>query len=234
MVEERSGERASSTGSESPGRPNVRLRRRRKEIVNRLEGAGLIGGADASEEWRHDGQFGRRMSETLSALGPVFSVFGGYLVSRPDLLSPPDCLALAVRPERSQPTPPARVREQLERELGFSVGKLFSALDESPAVCGPLFQMHHAWLPDEGPATVKLLRPEWEVQWAEDEPLLVLVADAVARQTEGACSPTEIVEEFRASIWRQMDLASEAEALTALADDWDSGEAPLAPKVFGA
>src|SRR6266536_126535 len=210
VVERSSVRTASGTGP--------RLKQVREALAHIEEG----GGADVG---RKDGWFGRTLHSALEGLGPVFRSFGEYLGTRPDLLPLPDCRELGRAAEES-PTPLAAVRARVEEVFGRSTGQLFSALEDVPFRCDAVFQWHGAWLADERPVVVKVLRPEWERHWATDGPLLLLLGKALgaAAGEEGAAG--EVFEEFGEYVRLRADLTAEAEALRSLAEDGDE-VAPL-------
>jgi ubiquinone biosynthesis protein len=204
----------------SGGSPRRRQRgapARRQQVLDCLARFGLTGRlarrADA------EAPYVRRVRSALERLGPVFAAAGLYLSSRADLLPLADCVELSGIAERPPPTPATSVRPVLISELGRPLGEVFSAFEEAPWDCGFQTQSHHAWLRDERPVVVKLVRPEWGAHWAGDGDLLPLLAEALAAGPWDGLSADEWLDDFRQCVPHRMDLGREAEALTALADD---------------
>src|SRR5207253_3835568 len=113
-------------------------------------------------------------------------------------------------------TPFARIAERLTQEFAQPVHTLFSAIEETPCRFDANFQSHRAWLRDEVPVMVTVLRPEWDEQWAADGELLPLLEDCIRAGCANEAQSRNLVAEFRQSVPATVDLAFQAEALQSL------------------
>ena len=207
---------------------------RRRELERRLAAAGLVAGPrrPAAFGGVAEPALGARLREALAALGPVFSAFGLYLASRPDLLSPPDCLELRDLPDHGEPTPPAAVRELLQTAVGSAPEEVFAPFDPRPVVVRCLGQTHRAALADGTPVEVRLVHPRLAAQLELDLPLLPRLLAAVAEAGGPELPAGETVADFRAGLEQELDLAAEAEALAALAAEASSSGLIAVPHVM--
>lgn len=167
------------------------LRRRRREVEDRLTAAGLVRGprrlGAAGDPPEDRVAFASRLAGCLAALGPTFSAFGRYLSTRADLLGLPAADALAVElaaelalasldAEPGTPASDEAVESLLERDLGAPAGELFTRFVPLPVETTGFIQSHDAQLPDGTPVRVYLATPGAEEQWAADLPALSILA----------------------------------------------------------
>ncbi len=218
-------------------------RSRRREIERHLVAGGLVRGPRrlrTTDEQPSDlatptgRELARRLHNTLSQLGPVFSSFGVYLSRRPDLLRTDECLELG-KLMRAQPLQPeaAMSAETVTRALADALGRppqeAFSRFEATPRRVDALFQSHRALLPDGQPVVVKVRRPELEARMERDLPLLPLLEKAFARH------PTlefgEAASDFRDWFKRRIDLTVEADKLTELASHAADSDLLAVPRV---
>src|SRR3954469_23090281 len=190
---------------------------RRREVERRLAEAGLGRGPRglAGEAPHFDGGFGRRLRLALETLGPVFSAFGRYLGSRPDLLPLTDCFELRQTEETAEPMSPAAIRALVESETGVPVGETFGEIEAAPLRRGLLLQKHRARLADGRGTLVERLRPDCGVLLGSDLPHLPLLAVAFGR--EGRPFPLEqAITDFQRALAARADLPAAAGALRSL------------------
>lgn len=194
---------------------------RRREVERGL--AGLAFPRLAADPWTE----ARALRSALESLGPVFSSFGLYLATRPDLLPLGDCLELSGLEPPREPTPPLFVRERIACELGQSPEEIFAELEESPFRCGLIRQWHRARLRDGRPVTVKLVHPDLEARLGFDLELLPLLGKPLAAGRSVPKAAFEAaVSDFAAGLRRQADFLAELQALVVLRDA-GAGPAPV-------
>jgi ubiquinone biosynthesis protein len=196
------------------------VKRRRQEIAQCLAEFGLARGPrrlllDANGEDSHS----RRLCAALVSLGPVFSLFGIYLASRVDLLSPKRCLELAAIPDHAKPTPIAAIRTLIFRQLGCSVAESYPTFQEEPFESRLLYQTHRARLGNGMAVTVKIAHPELEEHLLCDFELLTLLKPAFADYGRADFPIERVTADFRRALRQQMDFAHEIDAMDALACD---------------
>jgi ubiquinone biosynthesis protein len=162
-----------------------------------------------------DGGFGSRLRFALETLGPVFSAFGRYLGSRPDLLPLTDCFELRQTEELAEPMSPAAVYALVESEAGVPPGEVCGEIEAVPLRWDLLLQTHRARLPDGRGALVQLVRPDCGASLESDLPHLHLLATAFGR--EGRPFPIEqAITGFQRALAARADLPAVAGALRGL------------------
>jgi ubiquinone biosynthesis protein len=177
-----------------------------------------------------------RLRAALADLGPLFSAFGLYLSSRPDLLSETDCQLLAALPGHRPPMPTAALHRLLARELGRPPEEAFAAFDPQPGATTLVHQEHRALLHGGQPVMVRLVRDDLEAVLDRDLALLPLAARALADHCHaagGAAAAGAAVEQFAAAVRAAADLGRQAAALDAFGQDAAASGLDLcAPRVI--
>jgi hypothetical protein len=224
---------------------------RREEVERRLAELGLA--ARGPRAWERPGGEPQvaRLCALLPELGPVFGAFGNYLGSRADLLAESDCRQLAAVPDRPPPLAPEALRDLLFGELRRPPEAVFAAFEAAPCDCTQVYQEHRARLaplasltpvapltdPGGGgiPVLVRLVRPGFEEELRQEAGLLPLLAPALAAGGAARSWIGGAVADFVAASAAAADLAREARALAAVAEDGAaSGLALAAPRVVAA
>ncbi len=162
-----------------------------------------------------------RLAGALGRLGPVFTHFGLYLASRPDLLSAGECLELADLPDRREPLPATTLLDLLGAEWGRPALEVLADLDERPRQSRLLSQEHRARLAGGEAVIVRVLRPGLEQEAERDLPLLGSAPGALATA----------VATYRETLANSLDLTAEATGLEALALDMEEAGLFCAPRV---
>jgi ubiquinone biosynthesis protein len=159
-----------------------------------------------------------RLAADLEQLGPTFIKLGQLLSTRADLLPAPYLKALSRLQDRVAPFPFAEVEAIVTSELGVRLSKAFSELDSTPLAAASLGQVHRAALRDGRAVAVKVQRPGVREQVAEDLEVLAKIAELLDRHTDlgGRYELGRLLEEFKTSLWRELDYRQEALSLAAL------------------
>lgn len=154
----------------------------------------------------------QRIRMAFEELGPTFIKLGQVLATRPDLIPMSLVEELRHLQDRVPPFPGADAQREIEQQLGKPVGELFARFDPSPLAAASIAQVHRATLKDGTEVVVKVRRPNLEAQIARDLDVLSslagLLEDNVPESRQ--FSPRAIADEFRRSIWREIDLTREA------------------------
>lgn len=155
---------------------------------------------------------GERLRLALERLGPIFIKFGQLLSTRPDLV-PPDIVNEL--DELQDNVPPFSVdlfRERVADELEQPIEDVFQTLDEQPLASASIAQVHGAVLKDGRQVVVKVVRPGIEDVISKDIALLLWIARLLERfLAEGKrLRPVEIVEDYRHTIFDELDLQRES------------------------
>ena len=154
----------------------------------------------------------QRIRMAFEELGPTFIKLGQVLATRPDLIPMSLVEELRRLQDRVPPFPGEDAKRAIEQQLGRPVEELFARFDVTPLAAASIAQVHRATLQDGTEVVVKVRRPNLETQIARDLDVLTslagLLEDNVPESRQFA--PRAIAEEFRRSIWREIDLTKEA------------------------
>ncbi|MCY0965007.1 ubiquinone biosynthesis regulatory protein kinase UbiB [Parathalassolituus penaei] len=169
---------------------------------------------------------GERLRLALEALGPIFIKFGQILSTRPDLIPDDIVLELKRLQDRVPPFPEDQAIALIEAQLGKSVHELFDNFSSTPLASASIAQVHTARLPNGKDVVVKVVRPGIEKTIERDLQLLETMARlAVAYSAEARrLKPMEVVEDYRHTIYGELNLQIEASNATQLRRNFlDSG-----------
>jgi len=165
-------------------------------------------------------QAARRLRRTLEELGPTYIKLGQILSTRPDIL-PGDYVLELSRLQDAAPAVPAPVIvATIEAELGQSLSSLYARFDVDPIASASIGQVHRATLPDGTPVVVKVQRPEIDREVQADLHLLQAQARFLQHRSSTLEKYTlaEIVDEFSASLYAEMDYRLEGRNADRLRD----------------
>lgn len=191
---------------------------RRGEVERRLAALGLAERFPQGA-WEADEPPVRRLAAALPELGPVFSAFGRYLSSRPDLLAESDCLELAGVTCSTPALDLGTVHRLLREGLQRPPEEVFSGFETQPLAVHLSFQDHRAWLAGGEPVVVRLARPDTAELIARDLDALPLLGGALASEGVAPGWIAGAVEDFAGTLALAGDLPRQAAALAALAED---------------
>ena len=153
----------------------------------------------------------RRIRLALEALGPTFIKFGQALSTRADLL-PADVLAeLEQLQDAAAPLEPGAAEQVIEAAFEQPITQLFTSFDGTPLAAASIAQVHTATLLSGEPVAVKVRRPGIARVIEADLAVLADLARLAERHIPDATlySPSGLVDEFRRTIRREIDLARE-------------------------
>ncbi|HZI63887.1 MAG TPA: AarF/UbiB family protein [Thermoanaerobaculia bacterium] len=158
------------------------------------------------------------LANDLEALGPTFVKLGQILSTRADLLPVSYLEALSRLQDNVDPFPFAEVEAIVQQELGVRLSKAFAEFDPQPLAAASLGQVHRAALRDGRAVAVKVQRPGIRETIAEDLEALAQAAELADKHTAigRRYRFSELVEEFRRSLVRELDYRQEAENLRLL------------------
>jgi len=179
-----------------------------------LEGDGLEGGEEQGQAANAE-----QLAAELEQLGQTFIKLGQLLSTRADLLPLPYLKALSRLQDKVAPFPFAEVEAIVASELGVRLSKAFSEFEATPLAAASLAQVHRAALRDGRPVAVKVQRPGVRETIVEDLEVLAEVAEVLDRHTEVGerYRLGRLLEQFRASLLRELDYRQEAQNLVTLA-----------------
>ncbi|MDO3387853.1 ubiquinone biosynthesis regulatory protein kinase UbiB [Gilvimarinus sp. SDUM040013] len=155
---------------------------------------------------------GQRLRLAMESLGPIFIKFGQLLSTRPDLIPEDIVTELKALQDRVPPFAKEQFLALVETSHGESVDQIFKHFDREPLASASVAQVHAATLHDGREVVVKVIRPGIARVIEQDTRLLTLMARAVERYSSDGkrLRPVEIVEDYRTTIFDELDLQREA------------------------
>lgn len=176
---------------------------------------------------------GLRLRRALEELGPIFVKFGQLLSTRPDLIPADIVLELDHLQDNVAPFDNATFRHIVETAFNDTVENIFSSFDSSPLASASVAQVHAAELKTGEQVIVKAVRPNIEKTIALDTKLLLLFARAVESVSkEGRrLRPVEVVEEYRNTIFDELNLAVEAANASQLKRNFENSDKLYIPQI---
>jgi len=206
---------------------------RRLGVASVLERAGSVlqWGAGARSTHLEPAQ---RLRRAFEELGPTFIKLGQMLSTREDLLPPEWTAELALLQSNVAPLPYDAIAATVERALGAAPSDVFLDIEREPSGSASIAQVHRARLPDGRPVVLKVRRPDIEAKVEADLRLLSHVAQLVESELPQArrYQPVRVVDEFRRSLTRELDLAAEARNIERFARHFKDDPYILIPRVY--
>lgn len=158
-----------------------------------------------------------RLRMALEAMGPVYVKFGQMLSTRRDLLPPDFADSLTLLQDKVSPFPGEQAMATVERALGKPIDELFESFDPKPLASASIAQVHTARLKPSADhpvrdVVVKVTRPGIRKVIRADIELMRMFARLVARFVPDGkrLRPVEVIEEYRRTIFDELDLLREA------------------------
>lgn len=166
------------------------------------------GGTDEKEQ----SDIAEALAGDLEAMGPIFVKLGQVMSSRSDLLPAPYLEALTRLQDNLEPIPFGEIERTIEEELGARISKAFSSFEVNPIGVASLGQVHRAALRDGRPVVVKVQRPGIRKQISDDMDALEQLTRLADQHTDVGRRQrfTEVMEEFRKTLARELDYRQEA------------------------
>jgi predicted unusual protein kinase regulating ubiquinone biosynthesis (AarF/ABC1/UbiB family) len=158
------------------------------------------------------------LAHDLEKMGPTFIKLGQLLSTRADFLPPAYIHALTRLQDKIEPFPLDQVEALFSSELGVRVSKAFSEFEAKPLATASLGQVHRAVMHDGRLVVVKVQRPGIREIIADDMEALEQIAGFLDEHTKWGkrYEFCKMLEEFRKSLWRELDYRQEARNLTTL------------------
>lgn len=198
------------------------------------DGKSLVAGAGLTEPeiLPEDAEKGEALAKDLESLGPTFIKLGQVLSSRSTLIPPAYAEALERLQDSVEPFPYEEVERIVTDELGVRISKAFETFDRKPLASASLGQVHRARLRDGRQVVVKVQRPNIRQRITED----LEAFDQMARLLEKHTSVQEnldlpaILDEFRKTLFEELDYRREAQNLDRLAEELADFELIVVPR----
>ena len=183
---------------------------RRAGLEDALDGANGAGGELTAR--------GESLAQDLERLGPTFIKLGQVLSTRQDLLPSEYTEALSRLQDRVAPFPYEQVEQTFRDDLGIRVSKAFAEFDPRPLASASLGQVHRAVMHGGKQVAVKVQRPGIRARIDEDLAALEDIAEFLDAHTDigKAYAFAATLDEFRKSLYRELDYRREADNLVTL------------------
>jgi ubiquinone biosynthesis protein len=209
------------------------------DLVRRLGVASILERAGAMLRWGEVARSAQlepqqRLRLAFEELGPTFVKLGQMLSMREDLLPRKWTEELGQLRSSAAPVPFDEILPVIERALGTAPSEVFVDLEREPSGSASIAQVHRARLRDGRTVVLKVRRPGIEAKVETDLRLLSHLAQFVESEVPEArrYQPTRVVEEFRRSLMRELDLAAEARNIERFARNFRDDPNILIPHVF--
>jgi ubiquinone biosynthesis protein len=173
---------------------------------------------DASVETTAGESKADELAQDLEKMGPTFIKLGQLLSTREDFLPPAYIHALTRLQDKIDPFPFEQVEAIVSGELGVRISKAFSEFDAEPLATASLGQVHRAAMLDGRVVVVKVQRPGIREIITDDMEALEEIAGFLDKHTHWGRRYEfgKMLEEFRRSLWRELDYRQEARNLSTL------------------
>jgi ubiquinone biosynthesis protein len=209
------------------------------DLLRRLGVASLLERAGEVLRWGEPARDARlepqeRLRLAFEELGPTFVKLGQMLSMRDDLLPPKWTDELARLRSSAAPVPFELILPVIERSLGAPHTQFFADLERVPAGAASIAQVHRARLHDGRAVVLKVRRPGIEAKVEADLRLLSHLAQFVENEVPDTrrYQPVRVVAEFRRSLARELDLATEAHNIERIARNFRGEPHVLIPHVY--
>lgn len=176
-----------------------------------------------------------RVKLAFEQLGPVFVKFGQLLSTRPDLIPTEYLMELSLLQNQVKPFNSQQSREIIATALGQPITNIFSEFSDNPVASASIAQVHRARLIENGQeVAIKVLRPKIAKVINKDIKLLKSASWFVEKMfSDGKrLRPTEIIDEFEATIHEELDFQQEAANCTELARLHNKDQRIIIPKIY--
>lgn len=191
------------------------MRYGRADMVDRMNAETAL---TLDEKGEAEGNTPDGLAKELEQLGPTYIKFGQFLSTRSDLLPETYITELTRLQDDVEPFSYAQVEEIVQRELGVRMSKAFREFDSEPIAAASLAQVHRAVLRNGRVVAVKVQRPDIRQRMVHDLEALTEVAGFLDRHSETArrFGFADMLDEFRKSLFRELDFRREAQNLRVL------------------
>ncbi|VUD40774.1 putative protein kinase UbiB [Thalassocella blandensis] len=177
---------------------------------------------------------GLRLRRAFEELGPIFVKFGQLLSTRPDLIAEDIVKELDHLQDNVTPFDNTEFCKIVEASLGDSIDSLFKTFSRTPLASASVAQVHAATLFSGEEVIIKAVRPGIALTIQKDINLLMFFARLIERYTHDGprFRPIEVVEDYRNTIFDELDLTREAANASQLRRNFENSPMLYIPKVF--
>lgn len=175
-----------------------------------------------------------RLRLVLQELGPTFIKLGQTLSTRPDLVGRRIAAEFTKLQDDNPPISFDSVKQVVEHELKSPINKIFQSFDEQPLGSASIGQVHKAVLITGEEVAVKVRKPGVEQVIKNDLAIMKFLAkrvDSYIPQLKIYNVPG-IVEEFKRSIFKEIDYENEALNLKRFKQNFKEDRTVHVPEIY--
>ena len=176
----------------------------------------------------------RRIRLVFEELGPTFIKFGQLMSTRADLFPPEYLEEFKKLQDRVPPIPFADIQTVIERELKQPVSEIFVSIQPESLAAASVAQVHLAELSGGEFVVLKVVRPGIDKMIREDIRLMYYFAKKLEHSFEigRIIGFINLVKEFERSIFRELDMYTEAGHMERFAQNFKGSHELYIPKVY--
>ena len=176
----------------------------------------------------------QRIRRVLEELGPTFVKLGQLMSTRADMFPPEYLEEFKKLQDRVAPVPFEEIRAVIEKDLKQPVEKVFVSVEEKSLAAASVAQVHQAQLYGGEQVVLKVIRPGIDKKIREDIRLMYYFAQKLENALEigQVIGFTNLVEEFERSIFKELDMYTEAGNTERFARNFKDSEEIYIPKVY--
>lgn len=199
--------------------------------------------------------YGKRLIDCLSDLGPIYIKFGQTLSTRPDLVGAEIAGYLRLLQDKLPPFDGGVARKLItslrgdiyvDEAISASKQKIathstnarndalpFLHFDDKPVAAASISQVHKAQLATGEYVAVKILRPGIHKKYNRDIRLLYFLAKIISKFSKAKrLKPIKVVDKFHETMRFELDLRLEAAASSELMDNMRNDINVIIPKIY--
>lgn len=199
--------------------------------------------------------YGKRLIDCLSDLGPIYIKFGQTLSTRPDLVGAEIADYLRLLQDKLPPFDGGVARKLIaslrgdiyvDEAISASKQKIvthstnarndalpFLHFDDRPVAAASISQVHKAQLTTGEYVAVKILRPGIHKKYNRDMKLLYFLAKIISKFSKAKrLKPIKVVDKFHETMRFELDLRLEAAASSELMDNMRNDINVIIPKIY--
>lgn len=175
-----------------------------------------------------------RIRRAMEDLGPSFIKLGQLLSTRADVFPPEYIEEFSKLQDSVPPVAFEDIRHLIETELKQPLDRLFTEFDRSTPAAASVAQVHTARLYSGEKVAVKVIRPGIEKRIRNDIQLMVYFAARLEKRFDlgQALGLVNLVKEFERTIFRELDMLTEAGHIERFTQSFRDVKEIYIPKVY--
>jgi len=175
-----------------------------------------------------------RLRMAVEELGPAYIKLGQILSTRPDLVPGDFIEELSKLQDHVPPSPFESLRHIIEEDLCGTLEEKFLRLAEDPLASASIGQVHRGRLHTGEEVAVKVRRPGIQKIIEVDLEIMLHLATLMERHVAELAPhrPVTIVEEFAATLEKELDFGLEAANMRRFSKDFEDNPAVHIPNVY--